>query len=90
MHMPVMDGLEATNLMRQYEKSHPNSNPRRTRIPIVALSGNAMKEQVEEAMAAGTSDYMIKPCKRAQLKLMLEHWERIMHDGSAHTPLVVK
>ncbi|KAG9549119.1 hypothetical protein KCU71_g10938, partial [Aureobasidium melanogenum] len=90
MSMPIMDGLEATSLMREYEKSHPSTNSRRTRIPIIALSGNAMKEQVEEAMAAGTSDYMIKPCKRAQLKLMLEHWERIMHDGSAHTPLVAK
>jgi CheY-like chemotaxis protein len=90
MHMPVMDGLEATHLMREHEKSYPNNYPRHLRIPIIALSGNAMKEQVEEAMAAGTSDYMIKPCKRAQLKTMLEHWERIMHDGSAHTPLVVK
>ncbi|KAG9848466.1 hypothetical protein KCU98_g8989, partial [Aureobasidium melanogenum] len=90
MSMPIMDGLEATRLMREYEKSHPSTNSRRIRIPIIALSGNAMKEQVEEAMAAGTSDYMIKPCKRAQLKLMLEHWERIMHDGSAHTPLVAK
>jgi CheY-like chemotaxis protein len=88
--MPVMDGLEETSLMREHEKSHPNNDPRRIRIPIIALSGNAMKEQVEEAMAAGTSDYMIKPCKRAQLKTMLEYWERIMHDGSAHTPLVVK
>ncbi|KAK6006044.1 hypothetical protein QM012_006454 [Aureobasidium pullulans] len=90
MSMPIMDGLEATRLMREYEKAHPSTNSRRIRIPIIALSGNAMKEQVEEAMAAGTSDYMIKPCKRAQLKVMLEHWERIMHDGSAHTPLVVK
>jgi CheY-like chemotaxis protein len=88
--MPVMDGLEATHLMREHEKTNPNNYPRHLRIPIIALSGNAMKEQVEEAMAAGTSDYMIKPCKRAQLKTMLEHWERIMHDGSAHTPLVVK
>ncbi|KAG9545740.1 hypothetical protein KCU79_g16318, partial [Aureobasidium melanogenum] len=90
MSMPIMDGLEATRLMREHEKSHPSTNSRRIPIPIIALSGNAMKEQVEEAMAAGTSDYMIKPCKRAQLKLMLEHWERIMHDGSAHTPLVAK
>ncbi|KAG9759713.1 hypothetical protein KCU73_g3248, partial [Aureobasidium melanogenum] len=90
MSMPIMDGLEATRLMREHEKSHPSTNSRRIPIPIIALSGNAMKEQVEEAMAAGTSDYMIKPCKRAQLKLMLEHWERIMHDGSAHTPLVTK
>ncbi|KAI4723603.1 hypothetical protein E4T48_00123 [Aureobasidium sp. EXF-10727] len=90
MSMPIMDGLEATRLMRDHEISHPNSDPRRIRIPIIALSGNAMKEQVQEAMVAGTSDYMIKPCKRAQLKLMLEHWERNVHDGSAHTPLVVK
>lgn len=88
--MPVMDGLEATHLMRQHEKFHPNTDPHRTRIPIIALSGNAMKEQVEEAMAAGTSDYMIKPCKRVQLKLMLEHWERIVHEAAAHTPLSVK
>ncbi|KAI5211034.1 hypothetical protein E4T38_01696 [Aureobasidium subglaciale] len=87
MSMPIMDGLEATRLMREHEKTQ---NPARKRIPIIALSGNAMKEQVQEAMTAGTSDYMIKPCKRAQLKMMLEHWERISHDGSVHTPLVVK
>ncbi|KAI5251828.1 hypothetical protein E4T42_04021 [Aureobasidium subglaciale] len=87
MSMPIMDGLEATRLMREHEKIQ---NPARKRIPIIALSGNAMKEQVQEAMTAGTSDYMIKPCKRAQLKMMLEHWERISHDGSVHTPLVVK
>ncbi|THY63725.1 hypothetical protein D6C98_01031 [Aureobasidium pullulans] len=90
MSMPIMDGLEATRLMREHEISPSNTDPHRTRTPIIALSGNAMKEQVQEAMAAGTSDYMIKPCKRAQLKTMLDHWERIMHDGSAHTPLAVK
>ncbi|KAI5205840.1 hypothetical protein E4T39_02891 [Aureobasidium subglaciale] len=87
MSMPTMDGLEATRLMRKYEKFQ---SPARKRIPIIALSGNAMKEQVQEAMTAGTSDYMIKPCKRAQLKMMLEYWERVSHDGSLHTPLVVK
>ncbi|KAI5272701.1 hypothetical protein E4T47_04001 [Aureobasidium subglaciale] len=87
MSMPIMDGLEATRLMREHEKTQ---NPARKRIPIIALSGNAMKEQVQEAMTAGTSDYMIKPCKRAQLKMMLEHWERISNDGSVHTPLVLK
>lgn len=90
MSMPVMDGLEATRLMREYEASAGSTNPRRIRTPIVALSGNAMKEQIEEAFAAGTSDYVVKPCKRAQLKLMINHWERIVHEGADHTPLIVK
>ena len=88
--MPIMDGLEATRLMRDFESSPANTNSVRIRTPIIALSGNAMKEQIEEAMAAGTSDYMIKPCKRAQLQTMLNHWERIVHDGAAHQPLSVR
>jgi CheY-like chemotaxis protein len=56
MHMPVMDGLEATHLMREHEKTNPNNDPRHLRIPIIALSGNAMKEQVEEALQKSSTE----------------------------------
>lgn len=60
------------------------------RIPIIALSGNALKDQIDEAMAMGTSDYLIKPCKKADLARTLAYWERVVHSGAPHKPLFDK
>lgn len=49
-------------------------------------SGNAMKEQVTDAMSAGLSDYLIKPCKRSDLARTLTHWEQVVHTGAEHKP----
>jgi response regulator of citrate/malate metabolism len=43
-------------------------------------------EQVTEALSAGISDYLIKPCKRADLARMLAHWEHVIHTGAEHKP----
>lgn len=72
--------------MRQFESSH-NTDPRRPRVPIIALSGNAMKEQVAEAMETGTSDYLVKPCKQADLRRTLKYWEHVVHTGAPHRPM---
>lgn len=91
MSMPVMDGLEATRRMREFEALKDmtdGSNRRRT--PIIALSGNALKEQVSDAMTVGTSDYLVKPCKRVDLARTLAYWEKIVHTGAQHTPMNTK
>ncbi|KAJ9619856.1 hypothetical protein H2203_008129 [Taxawa tesnikishii (nom. ined.)] len=80
MSMPIMDGLEATRLMREFEAAHAT----RIRTPIIALSGNALKDQVDQAMVAGTSDYLVKPCKRADLARTLKYWEHVVHTGAPH------
>jgi len=58
--------------------------------PIIALSGNALKEQIDDAMAVGTSDYLVKPCKRADLAKTLGYWEKVVHTGAPHKAMKAK
>jgi len=66
--MPVMDGLEATRRIRKREAA----GGRRT--PIVALTANAMKQQIEECRANGMDDVLPKPIDRERLGLMLDRY----------------
>lgn len=58
--MPVMDGYEATKLIRAYE-----SSGQLTRTPIIALSAHAFKNEVDKATAAGCDDYLTKPLRKS-------------------------
>jgi PAS domain S-box-containing protein len=62
MQMPRMDGLEATQRIRAREQAQ-----RLPRIPIVALTANAMKGDRERCIAAGMDDYLSKPLRSDQL-----------------------
>lgn len=77
--------------MREFEalQARKDGSPR-PRTPIVALSGNALKEQINDAMAVGTSDYLVKPCKRADLAKTLSYWEKVVHTGAPHKPMLSK
>jgi signal transduction histidine kinase/ActR/RegA family two-component response regulator len=65
-NMPVMDGYEATRLIRQ------NSDWRD--LPIIALTANAMPEERERCKTAGMSDYLAKPFHREELSSLLDQW----------------
>jgi signal transduction histidine kinase/ActR/RegA family two-component response regulator len=58
MQMPVMDGVEATQLIRRYE----NENGKK-RLPIVAMTANTMQGDREACLAAGMDDYIAKPIR---------------------------
>lgn len=60
--MPVMDGFEATRRLRELEKA--NSLPR---LPIIAVTANAIKGDRERCLAAGMDDYVSKPINTAKL-----------------------
>ncbi|ODQ49600.1 CheY-like protein [Saitoella complicata NRRL Y-17804] len=72
MEMPVLDGRQATVAIREWEKKNA-----RKRVPIVALSGNARKEQVEHAFGCGVDDYLTKPCKLDGLRSMVQKWQGV-------------
>ena len=59
--MPGMSGLEATALIRQ----HPD--PRRARVPVLALTANAFHTDHKRYLAAGMDDCLAKPFEEAEL-----------------------
>ena len=65
--MPVVDGLEATRRIRQ-------EVPGGARLPIVGLTANALKEQVEACRAAGMDDVIAKPIERERLEAVIERY----------------
>ena len=65
--MPGMDGLEATRRIRR-------DVPGGARLPIVGLTANALKEQVEACRAAGMDDVIAKPIERERLDAVLERY----------------
>ncbi len=68
-HMPVMDGLEATAVIRR-EELHRKA----ARIPIIALTATAMKGDRERCIEAGMDDYVAKPIQPDELKSVLARW----------------
>jgi len=66
MQMPQMDGLEATRVLR--------ADPRFRQIPIIAMTANAMKHELDSCLAAGMNDHIIKPVDRAALVGTLSRW----------------
>ncbi|MEA3149613.1 MAG: two-component system, sensor histidine kinase, partial [Gammaproteobacteria bacterium] len=67
--MPVMDGLTATAEIRRREVSIGNA-----RIPIIALTANAMEGDRERCLAAGMDDFLSKPFTQQQLSAVLNRW----------------
>ena len=66
--MPVMDGLEATHAIRQWEGS------RGQHIPIIGMTANAMKGDREKCLGAGMDDYVSKPVSLTELRRVLTRW----------------
>ncbi len=67
--MPEMDGFEATREIRGRERSSTAK-----RVPIVALTANAMARDREECLNAGMDDHLAKPFSMLTLQNMLDRW----------------
>jgi two-component system sensor histidine kinase/response regulator len=71
MQMPEMDGLQATGAIRTREMTQTLE-----RVPIIALTANAMKGDREKCLMAGMDAYLSKPIKSAELKDALDTYAR--------------
>jgi CheY-like chemotaxis protein len=75
-HMPEMDGLEAT-------REICSRWPKDRRPRIIAMTANAMQGDREECIAAGMDDYISKPVQRTDLKAALERAGQTVAAGPA-------
>ncbi len=75
LQMPVMDGLTATRKLRARAAD-------RRRTPIIAVTANARKQDLDECLAAGMDDFITKPIEPERLKAVLEqHLTRSQRAG---------
>jgi CheY-like chemotaxis protein len=90
-HMPVMDGFEATAVIRRNETRNGSS----AHLPIIALTADAVEGDRERCLAAGMDDYLAKPFTQDELRSILEKWllprpgvaiHPLRADGSDETP----
>jgi two-component system sensor histidine kinase/response regulator len=65
--MPELDGYEATAVLREQQRE-------RRRIPIVAITANAMSEDRARCLAAGMDDHLTKPVRIEDIQGALERW----------------
>ena len=73
LHMPGMDGFDATARIRDL---HVEA----ARLPIIALTANALSEDRQICLDAGMDDYLSKPVSHGALAATLAHW------GGRHSP----
>ena len=66
--MPVLDGYQATAAIRGL------AGGRGSRLPIIALTANAMQGDEEKCLAAGMNDFLAKPFALEQLQAVLRRW----------------
>jgi len=67
LHMPEMDGYSLAQTIRQEERGEH-------RLPIIALTANALRGEANRAKAAGIDTYLTKPVPLKNLRTTLEQW----------------
>jgi CheY-like chemotaxis protein len=72
--MPLIDGLEATRIIRKREKET------RTHMPIVALTAHAIKGDEERCIEAGMDSYLAKPIRPEELDAVLQRYMSCIHE----------
>ncbi|MCP3920064.1 MAG: response regulator [bacterium] len=67
--MPVLDGLQATEKIRRYQKENGLAP-----VPIIALTANVIDGDEQRCLAAGMNGYLEKPIRLEDIQIALESW----------------
>ncbi len=74
LRMPLMDGLEATRLIRERKSQEE--------LPVIALTANVFGSDVDRCFEAGMNDFLSKPVNREKMLSVLANW---LEDGARET-----
>lgn len=69
LHMPILDGMDATRILRERERARNV-----TRVPVIALTASAMPENRIACLEAGMDDFLTKPVQGSALVDTLNRW----------------
>lgn len=72
--MPEMDGLEATRAIRDQEERQCRAGNDLSRLPVIAMTANAMQEDRDRCLASGMDDFLSKPVIKKALEAVLIRW----------------
>ena len=78
--MPVMDGFAATGEIRRHLRAAGHAR----KLPIIAITANALAGDREACLAAGMDDYLSKPFTRRELSAVLGRWMALPVAATAH------
>jgi CheY-like chemotaxis protein len=77
-HMPTLDGFEATKAIREREleteTTRDTAPPLSKKVPIIALTANALEGDRERCLTVGMDDYLSKPFTQGELYSTLGRW----------------
>ena len=82
LNMPVMDGYTATERMREWEIKHQQPH-----LPIIALTGDAYREDRQRCLKVGMNDFLTKPVMLDALISALVRWLSMRPNHEIHTLL---
>lgn len=84
--MPELDGFEASKQIREAEKQGKKLSRRGGRLPIIALTANALPPDRERCLAAGMDDYLTKPLNPESLFTTIDRMCASVAERPAETP----
>ena len=70
-HMPVMDGYQATEKFREWERAESQAS-----LPVLALTADAFKESIEKSVQVGFNAHLTKPIRKATLVEAINRYAR--------------
>ncbi|HXS69178.1 MAG TPA: response regulator [Candidatus Polarisedimenticolia bacterium] len=81
--MPEMDGLEATRVIRERQREKGRFRNYKGNIIIIAMTASAMPGDRDKCIAAGMDDYLAKPVRPEDMRMIVERWASAT---KTHTP----